>query len=155
VRNNHSKQKGEGMKRNLIRGLVVSLFAFALSAAAHAQDLDRLVVNIPYDFVVNGKSFPAGKYKVQRYSDSSLHQLALIDAERNTSAITLAGEVRGTTFAHPSVTLQQAGDQYFLTQIQTEEHIFVLPKSKAAFEAAAAKADRTSYLTGVSESRKR
>jgi hypothetical protein len=142
------------MKRNLIRGLVVSLFAFALSAAAHVQEPDRLVVNIPHDFVINGKSLPAGKYKVQRYSDSSLHQLALIDAERNTSAITLAGEVRGTTFGRPSVTLQQAGEQYFLTQIQTEEHIFVLLKSKSAFEAAAAKADRNGYLTGISESRK-
>jgi len=154
VRKNHSKQKGESMKRNLFRGLLVSLFAVGLGAAAHAQEPDRIIVDIPYDFVLNGTSLPAGKYKVERYDFSNVRTLVLIDAERNKLLLTFAGELRNAYRTHPSVTLQQAGDQRFLTQIQTAEHVFELPQTKAAFKAAAAKADQAGYLTGTAESNK-
>ena len=143
------------MKRNFFRWFVVSLFAVGFGVAAQAQEPDRLVVNVPYDFVLNGKLLPAGKYRVQRYNDNDLRQLILIDTERNTSVIALSSEVRDARDFRPSITLQQAGDQRFLTQIHTAEHIFVIPGSEAAFEAAAAKLDRTNYLTGTSEAPKR
>ena len=142
------------MKRNLFRGLLVSVFAVGLGAAAHAQEPDRLVVNIPFDFVLNGTSLPAGKYKVERYDYSDVRMLVLMDAERNKPLLTFAGEVSGAYPTHPSVTLQQAGDQRFLTQIQTAEHVFELRQTKAAFKAAAAKADHAGYLTGTAESNK-
>jgi len=140
------------MKRNFFRWFVVSLFGLGFGVAAQAQEPDRMVVNVPYDFVVNGKLLPAGKYKVQCHNDNDLRQLILIDAERNTSVLTLASQVRDAREFRPSITLQQAGDQRFLTQIRTAEHVFVIPESEAAFEAAAAKLDRTNYLTGTSES---
>ena len=143
------------MKRNFFRWLVVSLFAVGFGVAAQAQEPDHLVVNVPYDFVVNGKLLPPGKYKVQRYNNNDLRQLVLIDTERNTSVITLSSQVRDVRELRPSLTLQRAGDQHFLTQIRTAEHIFVIPGSEAAFEAAAVKLDRTNYLSGTSESPKR
>lgn len=133
------------MKRNFFRWFVVSLFGLGFGVAAQAQEPDRLVVNVPYDFVVNGKLLPAGKYKVQRYNDNDLRQLILIDAERNTSVLTLSSQVRDARDFRPGITLQQAGDQHFLTRIQTAEHVFVIPESQAAFEAAAAKPERTNY----------
>jgi hypothetical protein len=151
VRQNHSKQKGEGMKRNLFRGLLVSLFAVGLGAAAHAHEPDRLIVDIPYDFVLSGTSLPAGKYKVERYDFNDVRLLILIDAESNKPLLTFAGELTGAHPTHPSVTLQQAGGQRFLTQIQTAEHVFELPQTKAAFKAAAAKADQAGYLTGTAK----
>jgi len=154
VRKNHSKQKGEGMKRNLFRGLLVSLFAVGLGAAAHAQEPDGLIVDIPYDFVLNGTSLPAGKYKVERYDFNDVRMLVLIDAESNKPLLTFAGELSGAHPTRPSVTLHQAGDQRFLTQIQTAEHVFELPQTKAAFKAAAAKAEQAGYLTGTAESNK-
>ena len=143
------------MKRNFFRWLAVSMFAVGFAVAAQAQEPDHLVVNVPYDFVVNGKLLPSGKYKVQRYNDNDLRQLVLIDTERNTSVITLSSQVRDAREPRPSLTLQRAGGQHFLTQIRTAEHVFVIPGSEAAFETAAAKLDRTNYLTGTSESLKR
>lgn len=142
------------MKRNFFRGLAVSLFAVTAGAAVHAQEPDQLVVNIPYNFVLNGTSLPAGKYKVERLDFTDVRMLMLIDAERNKPLLTFAGELSGAYPTHPSVTLQQAGDQRFLTQIQTAEHVFVLPQTQAAFKAAAAKADQAGYLSGTTESRK-
>src|SRR5262245_6145866 len=142
------------MKRNLLRLLLVSLFAVGLGAAAHAHEPDRLIVDIPYDFVLNGTSLPAGKYKVERYDFDDVLMLVLIDAERNKPLLMFAGELSGAHPTHPSVTLQRVGDQRFLTQIQTEEHVFELPQTKAAFKGAAAKTDQAGYLTGTAESNK-
>lgn len=142
------------MKRKLFRGLLVSLFAVGLGAATQAREPDRLIVDIPYDFVLNGTSLPAGKYKVERYDFSDVRMLVLIDAERNKPLLTFAGELSGAYPTHPSITLQQAGDQRFLTQIQTADHIFELPQTWAAFKAAAAKLDQAGYLAGTAESNK-
>src|SRR5215831_18720906 len=141
------------MKRNLLRGLFVSLFAVGLGAAAHAHEPDRLIVDIPYDFVLNGTSLPAGKYKVERYDFSDVRMLVLIHAERNKPLLTFAGELSGAHRTHPGITLQQVGDQRFLTQIQTAEHVFELTQTKAAFKAAAAKADQAGYPAGTAESK--
>lgn len=141
------------MNRNFVRALVVSLFTVAAGATARAQEPDQVVVNIPYAFVLNGTSLPAGKYKVERYDFSDVRMLLLIDAERNKPLLTFAGELSGAYRTHPSITLQQVGDQRFLTQIQTAEHVFVLPQTQAAFKTAADKADRSSYLTNTGESR--
>jgi len=102
VRKSHSKQKGECMKRNFFRWFVVSLLAIGFAAAARAQEPDRLVVNVPYDFVVRGKLLPAGKYRVQRYSNNDLRQLVIIDAEHNTSVVTLSSQVRDARELRPS-----------------------------------------------------
>jgi hypothetical protein len=129
------------MKRNLLRALVVSLFAFALGAAVKSQELDRLVVNIPHDFVLSGKSLPAGTYKVQRYSDSDSRQLIVINAESNNSVLAVSREVRSARATHPGVTLEQSGQRSFLTQIRTDEHVFVLLEPGSALKTATANSD--------------
>jgi hypothetical protein len=155
VRKSHSKQKGESMKRNFFRLVVVSLFAVGFGAAAQAQEPDRLVVNIPYDFVVSGKTLPAGKYDVKRNSESESHILSISNAENRVYIVTLPVDVNYLGQFRPVVTLRRIGDQNFLTKIQTAEHVFTIPNSEAAFEAAAAKLDQANYLSGTSESSKR
>jgi len=55
----------------------VSLFAVGLGAAAHAQEPDRIIVDIPCDFVLNGTSLPAGKYKAVIQSKDMVKQKVL------------------------------------------------------------------------------
>lgn len=143
------------MNRNFFRGLVVSLFGFAMGVAAYGQEPDRLVVNIPYDFVVNGKTLPAGKYDVKRSSESDLRILSISSAENHASVVALTTDVNHAREFHPAITLHRIGDQNVLTKIQTAEHIFTIPASEASSGAATAKAGQNGYLTGTSESNKR
>src|SRR5215813_5729478 len=84
VRKNHPNKKENVMNRIHIRKLVVSLGATLLAAAAaSAAEPDRLVVNVPYDFVVNGKTLPAGKYDVKRVDDSNLRVLSISSLENH------------------------------------------------------------------------
>jgi hypothetical protein len=143
-------KKGADMKRNLVRGLVVSLFAVALCATAKSQELDHLVVNIPYDFVVNGKSLPAGKYDVKRLDDSDVQVLSISSLENRVNVVILPNSIDNPTEFRPAITFLQTGDQRILTKIQTDEHVFTLSVSG---NSAVAKSKPASYVTGTSESR--
>jgi hypothetical protein len=54
--------------RSMLRSLVL---APALLAAAAAFAANTTAVNIPYDFVAQGKAFPAGQYDVSRDINSN------------------------------------------------------------------------------------
>src|SRR5262249_44962214 len=116
------------MNRTYVRGLVVSFGAALLAAAAAtAGEADRLVVDVPYDFVVNGKPLPAGKYDVKRVNDSNLRMLSISSLENHTYVVTLPYSVDNPNGFHPSITFRQTGDQKILTKIQTGEHVFSIP----------------------------
>jgi hypothetical protein len=142
------------MKRNYFRMFVVSLFVASFGVAAQAGEPDRLVVNIPYDFVVSGKTLPAGAYRVSRLSDNDLHQLAISSVDTGSTVFTLSSDVQSVSSNQPKVTLQGSGEQRFLSKIRTADHIFTIPVSKSALAEAAAESGRGSYVSGTSESSK-
>lgn len=137
------------MKRNFFRGLLVSFAGAVLAAGAFAGESDRLVVNIPYAFVVSGRTLPAGNYRVSRISTTDLHQLLLSSVENHESIIALSTQIASAQTQNPAVTFQVSGAEHLLTSIQTEEHVFTFPvatrpsSSKNGF-----------YTSGTSESTK-
>jgi hypothetical protein len=143
------------MKRNYFRMLVVSLFVASIGVAAQAGEPDQLLVNIPYDFVVSGKTLPAGAYRVSRLSDSDLHQIAISSVDTGSTVLALSAQVQHTSRFQPKITLQHSGDQNFLSRIQTANHVFTIAVPKSALAEAAAKAEGGSYLSGTAESSKR
>lgn len=62
IHNEHRKRfKGEVVKKQYLR-IVIALIGFvSLGITARAQTVDQVVVNIPFEFVVAGKTLPAGK----------------------------------------------------------------------------------------------
>ena len=119
------------MKRNYFRMLVVSFGAAVLAAAAYG-DSDRLVVDIPYDFVVHGTTLPAGKYNVRRNSDSEVNSLSISSVENTGHAVvTLSTVAEYNRGSQTGVTLVRTGDQNILTKIRTAEHVFNIPVSPA------------------------
>ena len=136
------------MKRNYFRLFVVFLGAALLAGLASAGASDRIAVNIPYNFVASGKTLPAGSYIVQRLSNSNYFPLSISGRDNGTSVFVQSIEVRSTTEDHPNLAFLVAGDQHFLTSIQTGEHVFSLAVSKDVRQAASGH----TYLTGTSES---
>jgi len=146
-------KKEKRMKRNFFRWFVVSLFALGFGVAAQAQEPDRLVVNVPYDFMVNGTTLPAGKYDVRRSSDIDLHILSISSFENHVHAVTLATDVDQARDVRPGATFARTGDLSVLTKIQTADHVFTIPVPRSAKQAIASAQD--SYVTGTSEMPKR
>jgi hypothetical protein len=120
------------MKIGYVRILSAVFALAAFGAAARAQAVDQLVVNIPYEFVAAGKTLPAGTYTVRRISTVNNEELSLTSFENRTGVLLLSSEVVQASEYKPTLTFEQVGDQHFLSKIETAEHIFTIPVSKSA-----------------------
>lgn len=118
------------MKKHCVRILSTFFGLAALAITAMGQTVDQLIVNIPYEFVVAGKTLPAGTYRVHRIDDSNYRTLAISSSDTGAAVLVLPTEVTGQTgAAEPSVSFQQVGEQHLLSKIQTDEHVFTIPVS--------------------------
>jgi len=126
------KFKGEMMKEQSLR-ILFALIAFAgLSAAINAQVPDQIVVNIPFAFVVEGKTLPAGTYKASRVSNDKWEGLVLSSVENRVGVIVRPTDVESAPADAATLTFESAGDQHFLRQIKTEDSVFSIKVPRQA-----------------------
>jgi hypothetical protein len=127
------------MKKLYLR-ILVALVSFAgLGITAKAQVVDQIVVTIPFEFVAAGKTLPAGTYRVNRLSDDRLGGLVLRSLDNRASAIVLPTEVESAPSDKAQVSFETAGDEHFLSRIETSDNVFNIPVSRAAILLASAK----------------
>ena len=92
--------------------LVALLVAACIPGVAQTQ---QLRLNIPFDFVVKGKTLPAGHYIVQQ---GNMDEAVWTIEGGHGSAIFLTNPVESSNVAHGlSLVFLRAGDQYALLQI--------------------------------------
>ena len=114
------------MRKQCLR-ILIALFSVAGSGmAARAQARDQIVVTIPFEFVVAGKTLPAGTYKVNRVTDTGPRTLFLYSFESRTSAILLPTQVEGGSADKVHVSFERVGGQYFLSKIATADNVFTI-----------------------------
>jgi hypothetical protein len=142
------------MRKHGVRILSAFFGLAALAVAAKGQTPDQIVVKIPYEFVVAGKTLPAGTYKVNRISDNNERALAITSFENHAALFVLSSEVVDRSGSmHPSVSFQQVGEQHLLSKIETAEHVFMIPLSSAAVLGAAMKDNNGPSVSGSSGSK--
>jgi len=122
------------MKRQSLRFLVAVLCLAGLSVTVKAQELDQIVVTIPFDFVVQGKTLPAGTYKGNRVSDTAGPRdgLILSNTENRGSVIVPFTEVESAPSDRAHLTFERLGDQRFLSKIQTANYLYNIKLPHAA-----------------------
>ena len=141
------------MKKQSLRILLAVFGLAGLGVAAKAQDLDQVIVTIPFEFVVGGKTLPAGTYKTNRISDDKYEGLILSSVENHVSVILHPTKVESRHDDNAQAGFQEAGDQRFLSTIETGDNIFTIPESSAAIQVASARAHTgtTPALSSVSK----
>jgi hypothetical protein len=129
--------RGEFMKK-YAKILAAGTFLLGFSVAANAEILPQIAVRLPFAFVVNGKTLPAGSYTVKRFSQQPFDALMLTSDNSGTSVFVLPTEMEGASDSKPKVRFREVGEQHFLTTIQTEDYVynFSVPRSEM-LEAAA------------------
>ena len=138
------------MKTYLVRIAGAFLGFAALAITAKAQVPDQAVIKMTHEFVVAGTTLPAGTYRVNRVSSSDDRQLILSSFENRTAVFVLPIEIESTRADKPGFTFELVGGQYFLTKIETSDHVFAVAVSKVAVLEAAAKSHQGSANSGVS-----
>ena len=128
------------MRKQYLRILIALISVAGFGVAAHGQTVDRITVKITHEFVVSGKVLPAGDYTVSRVNESNGANLLLISSfENRANAIVIPAQFGSDSSDKVFVKFDVVGEQYFLTAIQTGDHLFTIPVSrKAIMEAQAA-----------------
>jgi hypothetical protein len=89
----------------------------AQGVSAHAQDVNRVVVNIPFEFVAGGKTLPAGTYSVSRVSPQT--SPSLIVRGDHDSALVLPVVSDGIPAEHVGLIFERVGDKHLLNKVET------------------------------------
>jgi hypothetical protein len=141
------------MRKQSLRILLAVFGLAGLGVAAKAQDLDQVIVTIPFEFVVGGKTLPAGTYKTNRISNDKYEGLILSSVENHVSVILHPTKVESTHEDNAKASFQETGDQRFLSAIETADNIFTIPEPSVATQEAAARAHAgaTPALSSVSK----
>jgi hypothetical protein len=142
--------KEKKMKKHFARMVTVMVGFAALAISVKAQESDQVAVNVPYEFVVSGKTLPAGTYRLNRVDKSSNRELLLRSVENSAGVLLVPSDVEDARADKPSFTFREIGGEHFLTQIETAEHVFGVPVSKSAVLEATTKSHQGSKGSGVS-----
>jgi hypothetical protein len=91
----------------------------AMASTRVAQAQEPIVVSIPFDFVVGGKTLPAGDYSVK--SSGSERTLLLIDRQDASASIFLGTNpiIASEPKSVSKLVFNRYGDRYFLSQVWT------------------------------------
>ena len=137
--------------KNYTRIIVAVTLLFGLSVAAKAQSETGIVVTLPFQFVVWGKTLPAGTYTAKQLSIDRFGGLRLSNRANGASVFVLPNQVENASAFMPRVSFQRVGEHYFLSAIQTADDVYNFPISRSALMEAAAKSpDTASYSVSAS-----
>ena len=130
--------------------LLTLICLLGLGVTAAAQIRGEIVVTLPFEFVVSGKTLPAGTYTVSRFSDDKFDGLLLSSHENRTSVFVHPVDIENTSADKPQVSFERVGDQHFLTRIQTTNDVYNIHVSRSVTMEAAARPHDSGSRSGSS-----
>jgi hypothetical protein len=136
------------MKKKFASMLLTLTCSLGLGVAARATTRVETVVTLPFEFVVSGKTLPAGTYKVRQIFDDKLEGLLL--SNEHTSVFVYPITVGSASSDKPQVSFERVGEQRFLSSIRTAYDVYSIPVPRAAIMEAAERQLRQDSTAGTS-----
>jgi len=119
--------------------LLTLVGSLGMGSAAKAEIRNELKVTLPFEFVVDGKTLPAGNYTVSRFADNKHEGLILRNNESQTSVFVFPVEVEGAPAAKPQLGFEEVGGQHILSRIRTAHDVYNIAVPRSAVLEAAGK----------------
>lgn len=127
------------MKKQMLNVIVTLSVIVTLAVAGFAALHKKVTANVPFDFMVNGKTLPAGQYTIEP-SAANGNTLLIRNREAQQGVIVIA-QVCEVGDAKSQLVFRRYGNQYFLAKVIGQTSANELMKSKAEREAARANRD--------------
>ena len=124
---------------------------FCATPGAAAQGLSRIVVDVPFEFIVNGKTLPAGRYSVSAvHPDSGCVLYIKKDGTNEGTSFTTNAAVNMSAPNKIALIFHHYGSDHYLAEVWTGSNNigYRLPVSKG--ELAAARIGRPNESKGLS-----
>jgi hypothetical protein len=135
------------MKKSYLTVVLALTGLLGLSASSRAQDADKVVVNVPFEFVAGGETFPMGTYSVSRISPEK--NRGLIIGSHDKSALLLPIVFEEAPAEHVGARFEHVGDKYFLSRIETPAGVYTIAIPPATTKLAKVKDDGTLSASGT------
>lgn len=120
------------MKKLYFHIAVVLVGIAGMGITTKAQAVDQLSVTVPFEFVVDGTTLPAGMYRLHRLSDANPSGgLVLSSYGNRVTSLVLPVDVENATVYKPQLTFEAIGGQRVLSRIQTADNVFDIPIAKS------------------------
>lgn len=103
---------------NIVRGFVVALLALGTAAVARADE--RVVVHIPFSFIVGTTQLPAGDYVVTENFGDNDNVLAIESTDGREAVYALSISASGARPSHTELTFEKYENRYFLSKVSSE-----------------------------------
>jgi len=134
--------------KNSYSCVVLSLACLlGLGISARAQEVDKVAVKVPFDFVAGGQTLPAGTYNVTRASDQAFP--ALVIRSFDNSAFLLPMFFDGVSADHAELSFRHVGDKYFLSEVKTPAGVYAIRAPRAMTQVAQMKDHGTVSSSGA------
>ncbi len=109
------------MTRQLLKGLTMLVaivgLALATAAVANGQTNNRVIANVPFEFIAGDTECQAGKYDVRVMSGDDLMGIRS-ESDKQVLALThTSGSVKDDRALNAKLVFHRYGDAYFLSQI--------------------------------------
>jgi len=108
--------------RRIFTAIVATAFlALAITAPARAQlPGTAMRANIPFDFIVNGKTLPAGNYEVKRLNDEPEGLIIRsVDNKHDHAVFETESMQQNRMPREDQIVFDRFGDTYFLSEVLT------------------------------------
>ena len=109
------------MKKLFIVMAIGSLMALSLAATTRAQTPGAPIrASIPFDFIVRGKTLPAGNYEIEQIPEAPSGLLLRNVNNRHQHIVFETEPIEGRRIArHTVLVFNRYGDSYFLSEVVT------------------------------------
>ena len=111
--------------------LVAVTFLLGVGVAAKAETRPEITAKFPFQFVVGGKTLPAGTYKVSRLGDDPLSALMITNDNSTASVFVLPLSIAEPSSDKPKVGFERVGASYILSSIHTGDLVYNIPVSRS------------------------
>ena len=135
------------MKKSFLAVVLTLTCLLGLGLSARAQDVDKVVVSVPFEFVAGGQTLPAGTYRVSRSSDQGYE--ALLIRSNDNRAFLLPLFFDGVSADHADLRFEHVGDKYFLSKVETPAGVYAIRTPRAMTQVARIKDHDTGSSAGA------
>jgi len=101
------------MKKQVL-GVLAAVVLFGLLSGAVFAQTGKMVVSIPFSFMVDGKSYPAGRYEI--FEESMQLRLRNLDNNQGGFARVLT-RISSASGGETRIVFDKAGDESYLAEI--------------------------------------
>ena len=107
------------MKRILIAIVATAVLALTITSPARAQlPGTAMRAYIPFDFMVNGKTLPAGRYEVRRITEAPEGLIIRsLDSKHDHAVFETESLQQNQMPRHDELVFDRYGDRYFLSEV--------------------------------------